>query len=185
MEAFNSILFMQKFLRHPRQVGSIAPSSRFLGSKMVNAVSWQGVEAVAELGSGTGAITAMLKTKVGERTKVLLFEKDALMRKRLERKYPRFFCHPNADDLAEAVRRHGISHLDCVLSGLPFFNFSQSVRDRLLEQIRFSLKPGGLFIAFQYSLQMKGQLARSFEIEAVKFVPLNLPPAFVYVCRNK
>jgi len=47
-----------------------------------------------------------------------------------------------------------------------------------------SLKPGGLFIAFQYSQQMKKLLGEHFSIEKIEFVPLNIPPAFVYVCRK-
>lgn len=31
---------------------------------------------------------------------------------------------------------------------------------------------------------MKPLLQQYFEMEAVRFVPLNVPPAFVYVCRN-
>ena len=78
-----------------------------------------------------------------------------------------------------------IEQIDCILSGLPFFNFSQLIRDKLIEQIIMSLKPGGLFIAFQYSQQMKKQLSQHFDIEEILFVPMNVPPAFVYICRKK
>jgi phospholipid N-methyltransferase len=77
-----------------------------------------------------------------------------------------------------------IQQLDCILSGLPFFNFSQNLRDHLMDEIYQSLKPNGLFIAFQYSMQMKKQFAQYFAIEKIDFVPLNIPPAFVYVCRK-
>jgi phospholipid N-methyltransferase len=58
------------------------------------------------------------------------------------------------------------------------------VRDQLLDQIALSLRPGGWLIAFQYSQQMRKHLERRFELEHVHFVPLNVPPAFVYVCRK-
>lgn len=54
-----------------------------------------------------------------------------------------------------------------------------------MDQILSSLKEDGLFIAFQYSKQMKKQLEQHFVIERICFVPRNLPPAFVYVCRKK
>ena len=83
------------------------------------------------------------------------------------------------------MRCENIDRLDCILSGLPFFNFPQEVRDQLVDQVYRALRPGGVFIAFQYSRQMKRQLGELFEIEQIAFVPLNLPPAFVYVCRKR
>jgi len=181
----NRWLFFRKFLHQPKDVGSVTPSSRWLAKRMLNAVRWDDAEAVAELGSGTGAITRHLAWRVYDQTKVLLFEQDYAMRSRLEREYPQYACYPDAAELTSAARGEGIAQLDCVISGLPFFNFPQAIRDRLLEQIVTALKPGGQFVAFQYSLQMRPQLARLFEIEQIEFVPFNLPPAFVYVCRKR
>jgi phospholipid N-methyltransferase len=83
------------------------------------------------------------------------------------------------------MRGEAIEQLDCIINGLPFSNFPQAMRDKLIGQIVISLKNDGLFIAFQYSLQMKKQLSKHFEIEKITFVPMNVPPAFVYVCRKK
>lgn len=64
-------------------------------------------------------------------------------------------------------------------------NFTEQWRERLLEEIHSVLKPGGQFIAVQYSLQMKRALQQKFVLEKIAFVPWNVPPAFVYVCRKK
>lgn len=178
-------LFLQKFILQPKQIGSMIPSSALLARTMTAAVPWEKVRYAAELGAGTGAITDHIQQVAAPPTKVFLFEQDQLMRELLASNYPAFFCYPSAEEMLPIIRKHGISHLDCVLSGLPFFNFPQTVRDQILGQIEGSLAPGGWFIAFQYSLQMKKQLAARFEIEDIKFVLLNLPPAFVYVCRTK
>jgi phospholipid N-methyltransferase len=82
------------------------------------------------------------------------------------------------------VRQLGLYQVDCILSGLPFTNFSQSLRDRILDGVLEALKPGGLFIAFQYSPHMKNQLSRRFAKVELSFVPLNIPPAFVYYCHK-
>lgn len=183
-------IFLRKFVRYPKQVGSAVPSSRFLAKKMAGAVPWNEVRAAAELGAGTGAITRVLAERVRPGTDVYLFEKDADMRRRLADRYPGFTCAANAACLLDVVggggsEGEGEGRLDCVLSGLPFFNFTQELRDRILGQVEQALKPGGLFVAFQYSLQMRGQLSRRFEIERIGFTPLNVPPAFVYVCRKR
>ncbi|WP_145325048.1 class I SAM-dependent methyltransferase [Paenibacillus xylanexedens] len=185
MNSNEPVLFLKSFLQSPKHVGSIIPSSRFLASKMVNQASWLEVKAVAELGSGTGAITRYIHQQVQDSTNVLLFEMNETMRNNLQTAYPGFACYPDAARLLESMNQEGVQQLDYIFSGLPFFNFEPELRNTLVDQIHKALKPGGLFIAFQYSLQMKKTLSEYFIIEKVEFVPLNVPPAFVYVCRKK
>lgn len=181
----DTFLFLNKFLYKPGQIGSVTPSSKYLAKKMVETVPWNEVKSIAELGAGTGAITKQIQSVLRKNTKVLLFEADPYMLKELERQFPAFLSYQNTIELQSALQKEGIDQLDCIICGLPFFNFSQVLRDKLLEQILASLKERGLFIAFQYSQQMKKQLANHFDIEQIKFVPLNVPPAFVYICRKR
>ncbi|MGY4760779.1 class I SAM-dependent methyltransferase [Paenibacillus caseinilyticus] len=178
-------MFLQQFIRNPKQVGSVIPSSRFLASKMVQSVPWNDVTTIAELGSGTGAVTRFIQRRVTGSTNVLLFEMDEKMRSDLQANYPSFTCHSNACHLTKMMIEKGIHQLDCVISGLPFFNFKSDLREAILHQITEALKPGGRFIAFQYSLQMKKHLSEKFLIDKIDFVPFNFPPAFVYSCRKK
>ncbi|AIY08785.1 phospholipid methyltransferase [Paenibacillus polymyxa] len=179
------VVFLQRFIKYPKRVGSILPSSRFLASKMVQSVPWDDITTIAELGSGTGAITRFIKPQINRSTKVLLFEMDEKMRDDLKTNYPNFSCFPNACHLTKTMNQKGINSLDCIISGLPFFNFKSELRETLLNQINEALKPGGKFIAFQYSLQMKKYLSEKFIIDKIDFVPLNFPPAFVYTCHKK
>ncbi|WP_307353677.1 class I SAM-dependent methyltransferase [Paenibacillus polymyxa] len=176
-------MFLQRFIKNPKRVGSILPSSRFLASKMVQSVPWNDVTTIAEFGSGTGVITRFIKLRVNRSAKVLLFEIDDKMRSDLQTNYPNFSCHSNACYLTKIMNRKGIDPLDCIISGL--FNFKSELRETLLHQITEALKPEGKFIAFQYSLQMKKHLSEKFIIDKIDFVPLNFPPAFVYTCRKK
>lgn len=181
-----SWLFLRKFMQYPKQVGSIAPSSPYLAEEMLRHVKWDEVGSMAELGAGTGAITRAIARKAHPGTRVYLFEKDAGMRQALAAKYPAFVCCEDAARLkASMARANDREPLDCIVSGLPFANFSAQLRARLLQQIETALKPDGLFVAFQYSLQMRSRLAQSFHIEKIGFVMRNLPPAFVYVCRKR
>ncbi|SDF74105.1 Phospholipid N-methyltransferase [Fontibacillus panacisegetis] len=178
-------VFLYKFLRSPKQIGSITPSSRELAMAMLEPIQWQSTYAIAELGAGTGAVTKYIPNAARSGTRVILFEKDSYLRGKLTIRYPDYSCYADCLLLENALEQEGLERLDCIISGLPFFNFHQEVRDRLIQQIVASLKDDGLFIAFQYSQQMKRQLTEHFEIEVIRFVPLNIPPAFVYICRKK
>ncbi len=185
MKIREGFLFAHRFFGDPKRVGSVMPSSRFLAEQMVKPIAWDNVRAIAELGSGTGAITSFIQKHAGDEVDVILFEMDKQMREYIRKQYPQFPCYTNARHLTQKMNELNITELDCVVSGLPFFNFSVSMRQALLEQVVQALKPGGLFITYQYSLQMKRMLADTFIIEAIHFVPFNVPPAFVYVCRKK
>ncbi|WP_239634794.1 methyltransferase domain-containing protein [Paenibacillus sp. H1-7] len=179
------VKFLYKFIRTPRTIGSVTPSSRYLTHKMIDAVPWSSIHCVAELGCGTGVMTKAIHRKMMPNTTVLLFEKDSHLRKQLALQFPESNTYADAKHLCSAVREAGFEHVDCVISGLPFANFPQPVRNALMDQVRRALRPGGYFIAFQYSLQMKKQLASLFHIESIRFEMRNVPPAFVYVCRKR
>ncbi|WP_311519024.1 class I SAM-dependent methyltransferase [Paenibacillus albidus] len=164
---------------------SITPSSGKLAAAMLKPIPWERTRAVAELGAGTGTITKHIRAAAGADTRVILFEKDPYLRRKLKGNFMNYTCYPDCSCLLHSLRQEGVQSLDCIISGLPFFNFPQEVRDRLIAEIVASLKEEGLFIAFQYSQQMKRQLNEHFDILDIRFVPMNLPPAFVYVCRKK
>lgn len=179
------LLFLHKFLLHPKQVGSVTPSSRHLARAMVDAVPWDRVHRVAELGAGTGPITEFIQARLWPEAKLVLFEKEPQLRSGLESRFPQFPCYPDVLEMQASIQQEGMDQLDCIISGLPFANFPQSLRDDILHQMELSLKPGGIFIAFQYSMQMRKQFEQMFELQEIRFVLFNVPPAFVYVCRKK
>ncbi|QOS77004.1 methyltransferase domain-containing protein [Paenibacillus sp. JNUCC31] len=185
MKKFETLLFLQAFLKNPKRVGSILPSSKFLASKIVQSIPWNEVSIIAELGSGTGAITHLMKAHLPCSTTVFLFERDKGMRNNLKGKYPDFMFHSNASYLLKKMHQEHVHQLDCIICGLPFFNFSREMRENILSQITTALKPGGLLVLYQHSLHMKKKLAEQLIIENIKFVPYNFPPVYVYTCRKK
>ena len=54
------LAFLQGFLQHPREVGSIIPSSRFLERRIVRAADIKDARVIVELGPGTGGTTRAL-----------------------------------------------------------------------------------------------------------------------------
>lgn len=176
--------FFYKFLQSPKDVGSVIPSSSFLTERMLRPIDWAGTRAIAELGAGTGVFTKAIHAQVRPGTKVAVFEKDEQMRGRLAEEYPEFSCFDNAGSLTGALRSMGLERVDCIVSGLPFANFAPEQREKILGEVQAALRPGGLFIAFQYSLQMKPLLQKRFDHVSISFVPWNIPPAFVYLCKQ-
>ncbi len=178
------LLFLQKFLSAPLSTGSIVPSSRHLTREMLKPIDWQRSRHVAELGAGTGVFTREIRRRRDPGCRVYIFERDTALRERLQAEIPDFSFHPDARDIHLLPREDSAPLLDGVISGLPFANFSPSLRDLILDNVRAALKPNGKFVAFQYSLRLKARLEQRFERVTTTLVPLNVPPAFVHVCEG-
>ena len=56
-EIKDGVVFMQQFLKHPHQVASIIPSSRFLERRIIEMAEIRSARTVVELGAGTGGTT--------------------------------------------------------------------------------------------------------------------------------
>lgn len=180
----DKIIFLSKFIKSPKIIGSITPSSTFLAQAMIKPIDWKNARSIVELGAGTGIFTRYIQQLKHPHCKGIIFEQDEEMAGRLIKLYRGFYYSSRAEDLYPILQKLGLYEVDYILSGLPLANFTQSLRDRILDGVVRSLKPGGLFIQFQYSLQMKNQLYERFAKIDLGFVPLNIPPAFVYYCQK-
>lgn len=178
------LLFLQKFLSAPLSTGSIVPSSRHLTREMLKPIDWKRSRHIAELGAGTGVFTREIRRRRNPDCRVYIFERDEALRQRLQLEIPDFSFHPDACDIHLLPREDSAPLLDGIISGLPFANFSSSLRDLILDNVRAALKPDGKFVAFQYSLRLKSRLEQRFEKVTTTLVPLNVPPAFVHVCEG-
>ena len=58
--AGNALLFARNFFRHPRMLGSIVPSSRFLIKQLLEPINFGRARVIVEYGPGVGVITAEL-----------------------------------------------------------------------------------------------------------------------------
>lgn len=180
----NKKMFFYKFFQSPQHVGSIIPSSRFLTYAMLKPIDWQNTNSIVELGAGTGVFTSYIQKQKNSHCQVVVLEQDNEMRTNLQTKYPFFHYGREAKSIYSTIQEIGLRQVDCVISGLPFANFPPDLRTEIMDSVVQSLKPGGLFIAFQYSLQMRTQLRDYFGKIDISFVPINLPPAFVYCCQR-
>lgn len=181
----NRSIFLQKFFCAPTKIGSITPSSRFLARKMMASLPWEDLERVVELGAGTGVFTEYIAAHKKKTCQAVILEQDTLMRSQLEARFPELLFGSQAENLPFILQKFGLGKVDCIISGLPFAIFTRELREQILCGAECSLKPGGQFVAFQYSLQMYPTLHKRFADVKLGFEVRNFPPAVVYHCQKK
>ena len=180
--------FFERFTKSPRRIGSVTPSSKFLTKAMLDKVDWENANFIAELGAGTGVFTREIIKRAKPDAKILVFEIDPALQKMIRDEHPNhkgLSIHSDAQELQKYMNDNGIEKLDFIISSLPFTVLPPKMTMRILDSVVYSLKPEGRFIAYQYSSLMKHVLQKKFSDIKTSFVPLNIPPAFVYDCQNK
>ena len=165
-----SFTFIKRFANSPRRIGSVAPSSKFLTKAMLERVDWANAE-----------IVKLAKPDA----KIMVFEIDPALQKLIREEHPEhkgLTLHSDAQELYSYMKENGIEKLDFVISSLPFTVLPPKMTVRILDGVMKALKPGGHFVAYQYSSIMKHVLKKKFSHIKTRFVAFNIPPAFVYDC---
>ncbi|WP_029686056.1 class I SAM-dependent methyltransferase [Tatumella saanichensis] len=167
--------FVQQFIRNPRKVGSITPSSMALCESMASCVDWSQVKHIAELGAGDGVLTRVLLNHMSAATTMDVFEiSPPLVSKLRMINDPRVVVHATSAECLD-------DKYDAIFSGLPLLSLPVPVRHAILSAVHRSLTPGGVFVQFQYTSLTQSELSRYFTWERQRVLK-NVPPAWVYRC---
>ena len=177
------VLFIKKFVTEPRTIGSVTPSSPQLAASMLCNVDWSRVRTVAEFGAGTGVMTRAIMDQMSPNTRLFAFEIEDELRRCL-RSETGLDIYDDATRLPNVLAQEGIEKVDLIVSSLPYTVLPREVTEAVLDGISSTLARDGNFVAFQYSLHMKGVFTRIFDDVKTRFVMMNIPPAFVYDCRS-
>lgn len=176
------VVFLQQFLKHPRQVGSIIPSSRYMERRVVALADIANARTIVELGTGTGGITRAILRAMTPDARLVGIEINPRFQELLTtiedaRLIPHF---GSAEQLADILLQHHLPAPDVVVSGIPFSTMDPALGGRILAAIAAALAPGGRFVAYQVSSQV-AKLARPVMGEPRRQVEfLNIPPMRLY-----
>ncbi|MFF2794191.1 class I SAM-dependent methyltransferase [Lysinibacillus xylanilyticus] len=180
------LTFLTEFIKHPKTIGAISPSSKKLAKKMVETISFENAQCIVELGPGTGSFTKELMKRKERSTKLILIENNEIfygkLREQFEHEPSIIVIYGSAEDLCKYMSALNIEKIDYVVSGLPFTSLNPAVSSRILRNVKECLEDGK-FITFQYSLVRKSFIQNYFEDITHEKVWINFPPAYVLSCK--
>jgi phosphatidylethanolamine/phosphatidyl-N-methylethanolamine N-methyltransferase len=180
-------LFFRQWLRSPKSMGAVIPSSRVLARAVTEAVRWAPGEHVIELGAGTGAISQGLIDAGIPPEALMMIELDRQLFDYLRTRFPAVrVVNGDATRMVDIVRQQGINRVSTIISGLPMVTMPLAFQRAIIEQSFELLGPDGYLLQYSYS-PVAPIPARKLGVDAklVKFVVRNVPPATVWRFRPR
>ncbi len=181
--AAHCAVFFRGFLEHPRMVGSIIPSSRFTIRKMLAPVDWGKCEVFVEYGPGIGTFCRPVLDKMRGDAVLIAIDTNPLYVQHLSQNIrdTRFRAVLGSAEQVETILSElGVEKADYVLSGLPFSTLPTGVGPAIAEATHKVLKPGGAFLAYQFSSVVKDLSEPHFDRIDSGFEWLNILPCALY-----
>jgi phospholipid N-methyltransferase len=182
------LLFGRNFIKHPRMLGSLIPSSRFLVNHVLGEVDWGRARVFLEYGPGVGTFTTEILRRMRPDALLIALETNSdfvrFLRRRV-RDSRLHVIHGSAADADTALRQLALSHADYVISGIPYTTMPPELRDVILRKTHSVLDPDGAFLVYQFTRSVLPYLQQVFASVYQDFEPLNVMPARLFYCRHQ
>ncbi|VAW33844.1 hypothetical protein MNBD_GAMMA01-2092 [hydrothermal vent metagenome] len=182
-----SAFFIKNAILKPKQVAYFLPSSKALIHSIAKKSQLATAKHIVELGPGTGGTTKGILLEMQQSAELCAVEinKDFVdyLNKSItdQRLHVR---HDGAQNLTEIIKKLGWIHADVVISGIPFSTLPKGIAKEIMQSIYASIKPGGLFVAYQLRDKV-GQLATPIFGEAiVHWEYKNFPPMRIFIWKK-
>ncbi len=175
--------FFRGFLKEPKQVGSVIPSSRFMERAIIEYSKLNRASVVVELGPGTGGTTRALLEAMRDDARLLAIDIDSRFTDIVtEIGDPRLIAHTgSAAELKPILAQHDLKQADVVISGIPFSTMPRKLGAAIIDGVHGGLADDGAFIAYQFRAEV-ARLAYPLFGDPVKseMIVLNIPPMRIW-----
>jgi phospholipid N-methyltransferase len=182
------LLFSRNFIKHPRMLGSLIPSSRFLVNHVLAEVDWNRARVFLEYGPGVGTFTAEILRRMRPDAVLVVLETNTDFVRFLRRRFKDHrlhVIHGSAAEADAALAEQGLHHADYVLSGIPYTTMPPALRETILRKTHSVLHPDGAFLVYQFTRSVLPYLQEVFRLVHQDFEPLNVMPARLFYCRHQ
>ena len=184
-----NLSFLSRWLRNPKAVGAVVPSSRRLACAMAAQIDLAAPGAVVELGGGTGNITATLLDAGVAPRDLAVVERDPAFARLIAARLPEVrVLQGDAAELRRLLRQAGIGPVKAVVSGLPLLSMPDRIILRIIAEAMEALSEDGVLVQFTYgpsSPVPRRILTRlGLTAERTSWVVDNFPPASVWCYRS-
>lgn len=195
-QVHDAILFLSRFLKDPKQVGSLAPSSKALKKEITQHVHYDQEQNILEVGPGTGAFTDDLIARLGPKDQLDLVELDPEFCQRLRDK---FGDHKQVYIFEGSILDWKPEYkYDVIVSSLPLNAFQSDIVEEILKCYESLVAENGMISSYEYlgfpeikkhlgnedylkTQNLLKSFMEKYSVEDRK-IWANIPPAIVHHC---
>lgn len=180
-----TLLFAKNFLQHPKMLGSLIPSSRFLVGRLLGKIDWGRARTIVEYGPGVGTITNHILTRMSPEARLIVFEMNEDFVDYLRRAFPDprlHVVHGSAENVGRELARLELGGADYIISGIPYTTMPEQLRGKIMHESREALNPGGAVLVYQFTRAVLPYLRTYFNQVYQDFEPFNILPARLFYC---
>jgi len=181
-----TLLFAKNFLQHPKMLGSLIPSSRFLIDRLLSRVNWAKARTLVEYGPGVGTITSHILARMSANARLVVFEMNEDFVRYLNRSFPDsrlHVVHGSAENVQRELDCLKLEGADYIISGIPFTTMPVELREKIMRESRQALNPGGAVLVYQFTRAVLPYLRTHFKQIDQDFEPRNILPARLFYCK--
>lgn len=178
--------FLKAVLKDFLHIGGISPSSRFAAQRIASLVPRHS-RTVIEYGPGTGVITKAILKQMDADSTLYAIEQNPVFLESLGKNMHDTRFQLIAGDLVALNGHQALrpESADAIVSGIPFSFLSASDREHILRLTASVMKKNSVFIVYQNSPFVLGDLRRHFPQVKISFEPRNLLPYFIFQARHE
>jgi phospholipid N-methyltransferase len=179
------LLFARNFLKYPKLLGSLVPSSPFLVNQLMSKVDWERASVVVEYGPGIGNITREILQRMRPDAVLVAIELNGefVAYLREEIRDPRLHVvHGSASEAGAILAGLQMEHADYIISGIPYSTIPDPVRRKIVRESRRLLDPAGALVVYQFTRTVLPYLQPIFRQVEQDFNLLNILPARIFYC---
>lgn len=174
-------IFLDQSLKNIKTVGTLTRSSSFLCKEILKQIEFTQGQVLLELGAGDGVITHYLLKKMAPDATLIALEINPVfcevLRKIEDKRL--IVIDQSAVHLCDIFKSLRIEQVDHVISAIPFVILPEATAIQIIQAAFDHMAPMAKFIQVHYSLLAKKMYEKIFGQVSVRFVPFNIPPAFL------
>jgi phosphatidylethanolamine/phosphatidyl-N-methylethanolamine N-methyltransferase len=181
----DELRFFKGWMKNPKNVGSIIPTSDVMARRMASVVDVGSGLPVLELGPGTGVITQAILQRGVAPELIYCVEYSAEFAKKLRQDFERVnIVEGNAFDLETTLGDARALAFDCVVSALPLLSFPKALRISLIKDLLKRIPAGRPVVQFSYGPLSPVPPIAGVTVRHLEFIFRNVPPAQIWTYRT-